>query len=274
MRPCQRVVVAHEARVLDAVQQHVGDAQHVRELLLLDRAQGALHPRLVLGPLHVTLAHVINGAGEKAAGPAGGIEQDFAGLGINAVGHEGGDGARGVVFAGIAGGLQVVEKLLVELAEVAALVQAVEVDLVDAVDDLPHQLPGLHVVVGILEHIAHDAAAVAGLVRNAQGLQRREQLVVDEGQQLLARYAFRIGRPGTPLVFPRDRRAVVVLGELKLLVLIVDDLEEKHPAQLADALGVAIDAHVLAHDVLYGFDDGADDHFLSFPVAFKFQDAA
>ena len=39
--PRQRVVVAHEARVLDAVQQHVGDAQHVRQLLLLDGAQGA-----------------------------------------------------------------------------------------------------------------------------------------------------------------------------------------------------------------------------------------
>ena len=38
--PRQRVVVAHEAGVLDAVQQHVGDAEHVRKLLLLDRAQG------------------------------------------------------------------------------------------------------------------------------------------------------------------------------------------------------------------------------------------
>jgi hypothetical protein len=42
--------------------------------------------------------------------------------------------------------------------------------------------------------------------------------------------------------------------------LIADDLEKEHPAQLADALGVAIDAHVLAHDVLNGFDGGADDH--------------
>ena len=56
--PRQRVVVAHEARVLDAVQQHVGDAEHVRKLLLLDRAQRGLHLLLVLGPLHVALAHV------------------------------------------------------------------------------------------------------------------------------------------------------------------------------------------------------------------------
>ena len=37
--PRQRVVVAHEAGVFDAVQQHVGDAEHVRKLLLLDGAQ-------------------------------------------------------------------------------------------------------------------------------------------------------------------------------------------------------------------------------------------
>ena len=81
-------------RVLDAVQQHVGDAEHVRQLLLLDGAQGLLHLLLVLDLLHVALAHVADGAGEKAAGAAGGIEQDFAGLGVDAVGHEGGDGAR------------------------------------------------------------------------------------------------------------------------------------------------------------------------------------
>ena len=126
--PRQRVVVAHEARVLDAVQQHVGDAEHVRKLLLLDRAQGGLHLRLVLGPLHVALAHVIDGAGEKAAGAAGGIEQDFAGLRVDAVRHEGGDGARRVVLAGVAGRLQVVENLLVDVAEVLAFGQVVEID--------------------------------------------------------------------------------------------------------------------------------------------------
>jgi hypothetical protein len=50
------------------------------------------------------------------------------------------------------------------------------------------------------------------------------------------------------------------LSNFEFLILIVDDLEEEHPAQLADALGVAINASVLAHDVLDGFDDGADGH--------------
>ena len=83
-------------------------------------------------------------------------------------------------------------------------------------------------------------------------------------EQLIAGDALRVGRPGAPLEALRDRRAVAVLDQLQFLVLVVDDLEEEHPAQLADALGVAIDAGVLAHDVLDGFDGGADGHGSSY----------
>ena len=132
--------------------------------------------------------------------------------------------------------------------------------LVDLVDDLPHELAGLHVVVGVLEHIAHDAAAVALLAGGGQFLERGEQLVVDEGEQFVAGDAFGIGGPGAPLELLRDRRAVAVLHQFQFLVLVVDDLEEEHPAELGDALGVAIDADVLAHDVLNGFDGVANGH--------------
>ena len=69
--------------------------------------------------------------------------------------------------------------------------------LVDLVDDLAHQLAGLHVVVGVLEHAAHDAAAVA-VGRDRKFLQRGEQLVVDEVEQLVAGDAFGVGGPGAP----------------------------------------------------------------------------
>ena len=81
--------------------------------------------------------------------------------------------------------------------------------------------------------------------------------------KLVAGDALRVGGPGAPLELLGDRRAVVVLHQFKLLILIVDDLEEEHPAQLGDALGVAIDAGVLAHDVLNGFDGVANGHGLS-----------
>ena len=72
--------------------------------------------------------------------------------------------------------------------------------------------------------------------------------------------ALGVRRPGAPLELLGDRRRVVILHQLQFLVLIVDDLEEEHPAKLADALGIAIDAGVLTHDVLDGLDDGADGH--------------
>jgi len=43
-----------------------------------------------------------------------------------------------------------------------------------------------------------------------------------------------------------------------LLILIVDDFEKEHPAQLREALGITINANVLAHDVLNGFDGCSD----------------
>lgn len=73
-------------------------------------------------------------------------------------------------------------------------------------------------------------------------------------------YALGIRRPGAPLVRRRDRGGVIIPHQLQFLVLVVDNLEEEHPAQLANALSVAIDAGVLAHDVLDGFDEGADGH--------------
>ena len=41
--PGEGVVVADEAGVLNAVQQHVGDAEHVGKLLFLDCPEGLLH---------------------------------------------------------------------------------------------------------------------------------------------------------------------------------------------------------------------------------------
>ena len=199
----------------------------MRELLFLHRAQASLHRRLVPGALDGVLAHVADGAGEEAAGAAGRVEQDFAGLGVGHLHHEGGDGAWGVVLAGVAGRLQVVEDLLVDVAEVLALAQIVEVDAIDLVDHLAHELAGLHEVVSVFEHVAHGFRA-RGLGR--QGLELREQFVVDELEQIVAGDAFRVGRPGAPLEFLRDGRAVVVVEQLQFLVLVVDDLEEEHPA--------------------------------------------
>ena len=102
-------------------------------------------------------------AGEKAAGAAGRVEQNLARFGVDAIHHKSGDGARSVILARVAGALQIVEQLFVDVAEVFALGQVVEVHAADLVNHLPHQLAGLHVVVGVFKHAPHHAAAV-GLV--------------------------------------------------------------------------------------------------------------
>ena len=213
------------------------------------------------GPLHVAFAHMTDGTGQEPAGAASRIEQRLTRFRVDHPRHERGHGARRVVFARVAGRLQVVQDLLVDVAEVPARSQVVEIDAVDLVNDLPHQLAGLHVVVGIPEHGAQDVRARAGPRREL--LQLRKEIAVDEVEQLLARDAFRVGGPVPPTQMDRDRRAVAVLEKFELLVLVVDDLEEEHPAQLADTLRIAIDACVLAHDVLNGFDEGTDRHLLS-----------
>ena len=105
---------------------------------------------------------MVDGAGEEAAGAAGGVEHGLVQLRVDPVDDELGDGARGVELAGIAGALQVLEDLLVDVAEGVAVFGVVEVDLADLVDDLAHQGAGLHVVVGIFEDVANDQGAFAG----------------------------------------------------------------------------------------------------------------
>jgi len=115
-----------------------------------------------------------------------------------------------------------------------------------------------HVVEGVLEDVLDDAPAVARFRRSRQAPQLREEFAVGEGEQLVAGDAFGVGGPGAPAQRLGDRRPVAGLEQFQFAVLVVDDLEEEHPAQLADALGVAVDATVLAHDVLDGLDEGAN----------------
>ena len=144
------VVVADVGGDVDAVQEEIGHAQDVRQVLLFDAGEAVLDGALVGLGLGL-LAEVLDGADEEAAGAAGGIEDGLAEAGIDLLDDELGDGARGVELAGVARGLEVFEELLVDVAEHVAVIGGVEIDAVDLVDDLPHQRAVLHVVVGILE---------------------------------------------------------------------------------------------------------------------------
>lgn len=196
--PGQGIVVTDEGGVVDAVQQHVRHTEHVRELLFLAGAQGLLHLLFVDRFLHIAVAHVANGTGEKPAGAAGRIEKNFPWARVNAVRHEGRDGARRIVFARIAGALEIIQDLLVDVAEMLALGQVVEVDAIDLIDDLAHELAGLHVVVGVFEDIPHDPPAPA-LSGAGQFLERGKELVIHKRHQGFAGHAFGVRGPAPPL---------------------------------------------------------------------------
>ena len=53
----------------------------------------------------------------------------------------------------------------------------------------------------------------------------------------------------------RQWRLVVIAQEFEFLFTVVEDFEKEHPAKLFEALGIAVGAGVLAHDVLDGFDE-------------------
>ncbi len=137
----------------------------------------------------------------------------------------------------------------------------VEVEAVELVDDLAHGEAGLHVVVQSIEDLSDDGGALGGFGR-LELLQFGKQAVggvVDKGEQVVSGDALGIGRSGAPLELFGDNGGVVFADDLELLILLIEDFKEEHPAELFQTLGVARDSLVLVpHDVADVFDDGGD----------------
>ena len=108
------------AGYVDAVQQHIGGAQQMGQLFFLDAVDQVFNGVLVFGAGLGTelMAEMVDGGGQEAAGATCRVHHAFAFIQtwINAIGHEGGDGARGVKLTGIACTAQVVEHLFVNIA--------------------------------------------------------------------------------------------------------------------------------------------------------------
>ena len=141
-----------------------------------------------------------------------------------------------------------------------AVLAVVEVEAIELVDDLPHFIAGLHVVVRTVEDFLHQRGALRG-VRGLEILQRGEEAVggmVDEEDEFLAGDALGVGRPVPPVEFLGDDGLVTVTDEFELLVLVIEDFEKEQPAELLQPLSVARDATVLPHNVAHVFDDGGD----------------
>src|SRR5437762_2812214 len=92
--------------------------------------------------------------------------------------------------------------------------QVVEVHAVDLVDNLPHELAGLHVIVRILKDIPHDAATPLCFSANGQFFELGEELSVNESEQFSTIETFRVGSPGAPSQRLWNRRTVILLSVL------------------------------------------------------------
>ena len=251
----QQGVVVIDPGHVQAVEQHVGDAKHVGELLLFDAVDGIAVGRLVRRALDL-LPQLLEPAGDEAAGAAGEVRHALADPGPDALGHEVRDGAGGVEFARGTGALQFLQDGLVYLAEGVALLVVGEVQLVDDVDDLAQEDAVLHVVVGVGEGGLDDGLLDGRVGVHGQVLQRGEQGVVDEIQQSFAGHTLAglVVGPVAPAAAVRKDGNIVVLVDLPILLLGIVYLEKQHPGDLLDALGVAVDARVVAHNVPQALD--------------------
>ena len=81
------------------------------------------------GRLDVRCPHVANAQSEESSCAACRVKDDLSGLGIDTLGHERRHRSWRVVLACVSGTLEVVENLLVHIAEVLLVDEVVEVDL-------------------------------------------------------------------------------------------------------------------------------------------------
>ena len=260
-----------DLRRFQAVQNQVHLGQQIRKRLRLAAEDAlGLENLSVLNRLALLL-QMLERLDEKAAGAAGRIENHFAELRIDDFDHEADDGTRGVELAGVAGGVaHLFEHGLVEMAEGVDLVAAGEVDVVDFVDHVAEQIAVDHAVDRAFEDGGDDVAPVAavGALQAAQiGEQARPFgavrtdgfFVIHEGDQLVAGDSFRLRRPIAPAIRRFESRTKALAAHLGFLFAnllhVVEEFEKHDPGEHRQAVQVAVEPFVLAHDVAAGLDD-------------------
>ncbi len=132
----QQGVVVEDVGLVQIMEEHVRDAEHVGELLLLDAVDGSAEGGAVRRGFDFRF-ELLQPAGEEAARAAGEIGHLVADLRADHLRHELRDGARRVEFAGGSRALQFLQDGLVDFAEGVAFRIVAEIQFVDDVDDLP-----------------------------------------------------------------------------------------------------------------------------------------
>ena len=248
----QQSIVVVDTRVVEVVQQQVGDTEHIGELLFLDAVDGIAESRLIFGGLDL-LVQLLQPAGQKAAGTAGKVGHLLPYLGPDHLGHKVSDGPGRIEFAGRTCALQLFQNGLVDLAEGVAFRIIVQLEIVNRIDDLAQQDAVLHVVVGLGKHSLDNSLSDGRIGIHRQILQSREQGVVNEVQKFVSGHLLPVfsGCPVLPAAGLRNDGLIVFIIPFPVRLFGGVYLQKQQPGDLLDALGVA---GVVAHDIPQPFD--------------------
>ncbi len=139
------------------------------------------------------------------------------------------------------------------------LVLRLEVDPVHQVEHIPEQVAAQHAVVGLFEQLGD----LQPLIASREVAQGRQQVVIDKLDQVLASGALvGIRGPVTPAVGCRDDWLIGLVRHDGILLApalqVIVAFQEQHPGELRQAVQVAVQPGVLAHDVPRGFDQGGE----------------
>jgi len=143
------------------------------------------------------------------------------------------------------------------------------VDAVDLVDHVVQQIAAVHAVVDapedgsdhvLLAAAPFEAAQIGEQSGAACAIGQGSVIIVDEGLQLVAGHAWIGGGPIAPTVRRLDDRGVGQRIEHRFFFAaafeIIEEFEEHDPGEHRQAVKVAVQPFVLAHDVPRGLDDG------------------
>ena len=233
-------IVMINAGYIEPMQQQIGYAEHIGELLFFDAVDGMAVSLFGIGGGDL-LFQLFQPADDKATGAAGEVCHHFADLRPDHLRHKVGDGAGRIKFAGRTGALQLFEDGFIDLAKRMAFLIVAKVQLVNDVEHLPKQYAILHILVGIGKRGLHNGLAdgrgsihtnsrnldFAVGILDISAFEHRKQPVVDKIQQLVAGHGLAgliVMRPVLPAACLWDDGLIVVIFPCPILLFCIIDL--------------------------------------------------
>jgi hypothetical protein len=272
--PFQSVAVG-DLRRFQTMQQQIHLRQHIRQRFgFLAIEAGTLQGATLLGRAYLW-RNVVVGFDQKTAGAAGRIKDGFTEARVADLDHEADYRARCIELAGIARRVaHFAQHRFVEVREGVDFFAGAEMDTVNLVNDVAQQVAADHAVLNALEDVGHHLALAAFFAFAGQAAQINEQtlaataigthclFLTDEGQQFVAGDAILPCGPVAPAVRCFNYGLVRFAVEFGFLFVdsfeVVEKLEEHDPGEQWQAIHVAIQAFVLAQNLVCGADQGGE----------------